>query len=187
MYLGIVRLANRQHWCLGRRHGQRAVVLGGSVLVHSPGRLGAATAVKAVEIKNGDEKWAYVTGEGDAIFDGFDAVISHSFHCSPLWARRVRESVVVGDPGDSVDQVDKRLHPGSAKQTAPDFEQQLTSSASTGASPSRNGARGLTAPSPLSPVYSLPAKSLPCSSVSTEGYTPPICPGIPSASYPSLG
>jgi hypothetical protein len=50
----------------------------GGVFVHDAGGLGTAAAVLAAEFENGDRVLAEGAGEGDAVVDGFDAVVSHN-------------------------------------------------------------------------------------------------------------
>ena len=52
------------------------------VFIHDPGRLGAATAVSAVEVENGDGVLTEDARKRDAVVDRFDAVMSHSSDCS---------------------------------------------------------------------------------------------------------
>ena len=66
----------------------------------------------------------------------------------------------------------ERLHSALGYQTPAAFEVQLAGY-HTGASTSRSGARGLTAPSPHSPVYNRPSIiAVPSFFVSSEGCTP---------------
>jgi hypothetical protein len=55
------------------------------VLVHCPGRLGAAAAVLAVELQCGDGVFTEWALEGDKAVHHFDGVMSHSFDCSLLY------------------------------------------------------------------------------------------------------
>lgn len=54
------------------------------MLINDRGRLSAAIAIHAVEVKRGDAVLAESTLERRATVHRFGRVISHSFNCSPL-------------------------------------------------------------------------------------------------------
>ena len=55
-----------------------------SMLIDDCGRLGAAIAIHAVEVKRGDAVLAESALERGAAIHRFGRVVSHSFNCSPL-------------------------------------------------------------------------------------------------------